>query len=109
MGFPTANILPDSPLPSNLTDGVWAGIVDVAGRSYKSVANIGFSPSVTEGGAHRIEAHIIGFEGNLYGSPISLTLLYHLRGEQRFPSREALCAQIALDRERALQLLEGEC
>lgn len=103
-GFPTANIAPQEPLPS-MEDGVWAGVCEIGGSRYRSVINIGYSPSVVEGGARRIEAHIIGFEGDLYNREIALTLLYHLRPERKFPSREELIAQIARDREEAIALL----
>ncbi len=106
-GFPTANIVPQHSLPS-MEDGVWAGVCEVDGEHYQSVINIGYSPSVVEGGARRIEAHIIGFEGDLYGKEITLCLLHHLRPERKFPSREELIAQIRLDKERALALISAE-
>lgn len=104
LGFPTANIEPSTPL-EGVEDGVWAGRVLVGESEYMTVVNIGHSPSVVIGGGRRIEAHIIGFEGNLYGKTLTLTLLYHLRAEQRFPSKEALVEQIARDREQAIALL----
>lgn len=88
-----------------MEDGVWAGVCEIGGSRYRSVINIGYSPSVVEGGARRIEAHIIGFEGDLYNREIALTLLYHLRPERKFPSRGELIAQIARDREEAIALL----
>lgn len=105
LGFPTANISPEEPL-ADVADGVWAGSVVIDGRHYVAVVNIGYSPSVVEQGAHRIEAHIVGFEGNLYGATLTLTLHYHLRPERKFPSREALVEQIARDRDEAVKMLE---
>lgn len=104
LGFPTANIEPSHPLPK-VADGVWAGFAEVEGKPYESVINIGYSPSVVENGARRIEAHIVGFEGNLYGQEITLYLVYHLREERKFGSREELVAQIERDRNKALDLL----
>lgn len=106
-GFPTANIVPQHALPS-VEDGVWAGVVEIGGKEYQSVINIGYSPSVVAQGARRIEAHIIGFEGDLYGRDITLRLLYHLRSERKFPSREELIEQIGRDREHAIELLSAE-
>lgn len=105
MGFPTANIAPSHPIDEGVEDGVWAGEVSIGGKHYGSVVNIGYSPSVVTKGSRRIEAHIIDFCGNIYGSPIELTLLHHLRPERKFPSREALVEQIALDLEEAKRLL----
>lgn len=107
LGFPTANLAPSEPL-AKVEDGVWAGRAEVDGKVYDCVVNIGFSPSVVEGGSRRIEAHIMGFEGNLYNRKITITLHYHLREERKFSSREELVAQISHDRDQALLLLTGK-
>ena len=60
---------------------------------------------IVENGARRIEAHIVGFEGNIYGQEITLYLVSHLREERKFGSREELVAQIERDRNKALDLL----
>lgn len=104
LGFPTANIEPSADLPL-VEDGVWAGFTVVDGMTYESVINIGYSPSVVENGARRIEAHIVGFEGDLYGKEIAIHLVYHLRGERKFDSCEKLVAQIEHDRNEAIDLL----
>ena len=104
LGFPTANLLPSEPL-ANVEDGVWAGCAEVDDKEYGCVVNIGFSPSVVEGGSRRIEAHIMGFEGDLYNREITITLHYHLREERKFSSREELVEQITRDRDQALALL----
>ena len=104
LGFPTANLLPSEPL-ANVEDGVWAGCAEVDSKEYGCVVNIGFSPSVVEGGNRRIEAHIMGFEGDLYNREIAITLHHHLREERKFSSREELVEQITRDRDQALALL----
>lgn len=107
LGFPTANLAPAEPLVG-VADGVWAGSVLLDGREWVAVVNIGYSPSVVEQGTHRIEAHIVGYKGNLYGSTLTLTLRYHLRAERKFPSREALVEQIARDRDEAVALVGAD-
>lgn len=104
IGFPTANIEPTSSM-EGVSDGVWAGYASVCGQSYIAVVNIGYRPSVTDKGSHRIEAHLVDFDHNIYGADISLQLLHHIRAEQKFPSLEALAQQIALDKEQTLRLL----
>ena len=106
-GFPTANIVP-SEESAEVEDGVWAGVAEIGDERFGCVINIGYSPSVVERGARRIEAHIIGFEGDLYGKEITLCLLYHLRPERKFPSREELIEQIGRDRELAIEFLSEE-
>lgn len=103
-GFPTANIVPNQPY-GEVADGVWAARAVVGDAEYDCVVNIGYSPSVVEHGGRRIEAHIVGFEGDLYNREITITLLYHLRPERKFPSREELIEQITRDREEAIALL----
>lgn len=104
LGFPTANIEPSHPY-SEIEDGVWAGFAEIEGVVYESVINIGYSPSVVENGTRRVEAHIIGFEGNLYNKNVAIYLIHHLRKERKFASREELVAQIERDRDETLRLL----
>jgi riboflavin kinase/FMN adenylyltransferase len=104
LGFPTANIEPQAPL-EGVAEGVWAGYATVGSEDYMAVVNIGRSPSVVESGRLRVEVHIIGFEGNLYNKELSISLLEHLRPEQKFPSKEALVEQIARDKAQAIALL----
>ncbi len=106
-GFPTANLTPLGELGA-VEDGVWAALVEVDGKVWHSVVNVGFSPSVISAGARRVEAHIMGYSGDLYGKTITLTLCHHLREERKFPTREALIEQIAHDRDRAEELLKEE-
>lgn len=107
LGYPTANLCA-AQMPESVQCGVYASLATTAEGTFAAVVNIGHSPSVVHNGALRIEAHLLGFSGDLYGTMLSLELLYFVRAEQKFPSREALCAQIALDCERTLQLLGGE-
>jgi riboflavin kinase/FMN adenylyltransferase len=65
--------------------------------------NIGHRPTVDNGSDRSIEVHIIGFEGNLYGSTITVSFLARLRSEVKFGSVEALAAQLEADK---LQILD---
>ena len=106
IGFPTANILlaDGRALPK---DGVYASRARiVGGAGYPAVTNIGTNPTVN-GAALSVETHLIGYEGDLYGSRLTVEFLKRLRDEIRFDSVEALKRQIALDTERA-RLLGGQ-
>lgn len=101
IGFPTANLEPDASMlvPAN---GVYAAEATIpAGRRYPAVVNIGNRPTVGAGLDRTIEAHIIGYEGNLYDCPLRLEFLRRLRDERQFASFEALRGQIAADVEAA--------
>ncbi len=98
LGFPTANVetAPGKVLPR----GVFVARTWVAERAYPAVVNVGTRPTV-RGSALRLEAHLIGFSGELYGHELRLTFLRKLRDERAFESLEALRAQIARDLEAA--------
>lgn len=97
LGFPTANIsLPDAMqlLPA---DGVYEVDVTLDGDNYKGVMNIGRKPTVASGKERTLEVHIIGFEGDIYGRPVTVEFVRRLRGEQSFVNIDALRFQIEVD------------
>ncbi|MFM8386031.1 MAG: riboflavin biosynthesis protein RibF [Planctomycetia bacterium] len=98
LGFPTANVdLEGEILPPS---GVYEVAVEVGGRRHRAVANIGTRPTFTHGqpGVRpSLEVHVPGLEADLYGQALEVELVRHLRGERRFPSREALVAQVRSD------------
>ncbi|MBL8859257.1 MAG: bifunctional riboflavin kinase/FAD synthetase [Planctomycetes bacterium] len=113
LGFPTANLdLHHELRPPN---GVWACRArrvrytpePVVERALDAVTNIGFRPTITgeKPVSPRVEVHLLDFEGDLYGQYIELEFVAFLREEQRFPSLEALKAQIARDVLRAREVL----
>ena len=76
-----------------------------SGESYPAMVNIGRRPTVDVAGAPlSVEAHLLGFEGDLYGSHLTLEFLQRLRGERKFDSVEALRAQLEADRDQALEV-----
>src|SRR5579862_9778598 len=102
LGFPTANLHVDTMvLPP---DGVYAVRVNVDGYRHPGFANLGFNPTFTEH-AHRLEAHLFDFEGDLYGRRIEVEFIKRLRGEIQFASVQALVEQIGRDAAAAHQAL----
>jgi riboflavin kinase / FMN adenylyltransferase len=105
MGFPTANIAPTLPEQLIPQSGVYAAHLQIAqGPWLPAMINVGSCPTF---GRNRstIEAHIIGFEGDIYGSTVTAAFVGRLRDERRFDSAEALKTQLAVDRQQALNLL----
>jgi riboflavin kinase/FMN adenylyltransferase len=103
-GFATANVATAALLPAN---GVYVvrAAVGTGGEVHGGVCNVGVKPTVEAGAAVVAEAHLLDFDGrDLYGEPIRLAFLERLREERRFPSVDALRAQIARDVERARAL-----
>lgn len=94
MGMPTANLqISDQIVPE---DGVYAGRCAVDGTTYPAAVSIGSLPTFAER-QHQIEAHLIGFDGDLYGRVIEVELLDWLRDQRKFPSVDALKRQMAAD------------
>ncbi len=105
LGIPTANIDPvNEILPGG---GVYAAVVrlDDALDALPAVVNVGRRPTFG-GGAVLLEAHLLGFDGDLYGRSMRVEFEARLRDEHRFPDAAALRAQIADDMEAARQVLE---
>lgn len=107
LGFPTANL----PVPDTLevADGVYRSRAEVDGQCYAAMSNLGRNPSVG-GVARRLETHLFGFRGELYGRRMRVTLLERIREERTFETTESLRRQIECDRAQVLELerLEGD-
>ena len=102
-GVPTANIaLKCSALP--LTGVFCVQVQRANGLIYSGVANIGRRPTV-DGLSHSLEVHLFAFEGDLYHEALTVFFLHQLRDEVKFPSLEALIAQIKADIAEARTLL----
>lgn len=108
LGVPTAN-LHISSRQCMPPDGVYAALAVLPdSKTFPSVVNLGHRPTVSSmlGSDYRVEAHIIGFDGNLYSQKLSLKFIKLLRGEIKFNSLDELKAQIQKD--IALTLAEVE-
>jgi riboflavin kinase/FMN adenylyltransferase len=105
LGYPTANLEPPRVcLPARGVYAAWCRLSD--GRRFGALVNVGERP--TFGGLGlRVEAHLLEFSEDLYGSELRLSFLRRLRGEQRFDGPEALKAQIARDAAAARTALVG--
>lgn len=102
IGFPTANLTLGNLIRPRF--GVYAATAHTADGHYPAAVNIGQRPTV-DGTDDRVEAHLIGFDGDLYGQPLHLDLHAFIRPEQKFDGLAALKAQIDRDVETTLRLL----
>jgi riboflavin kinase / FMN adenylyltransferase len=100
LGFPTANLVPDEALacPGH---GVYAGLAD----GHPAAVSIGVRPTFKTGRGELIEAYMLDFDGDLYGSQLRLEFLERLRGERRFDTPQALIEQMQQDVDRTRELL----
>ena len=104
LGVPTANLEVGEriALPAF---GIYAGRLSVdGGAPLPAAVNVGVSPQFP-GGAARVEAHLLDFDGDLYGRHAVVSFEHRLRGEQVFPSLDQLAAQMRRDILEARRLL----
>ncbi|MBN1886970.1 MAG: bifunctional riboflavin kinase/FAD synthetase [Thermoflexales bacterium] len=103
LGIPTANLAvwAEKAVPAG---GVYAGLAQLEAARLAAVVNIGTRPTF-DNGAVTIEAHLLDFDGDLYGQHLSLDFIARLRGEQRFESVPQLIAQVQSDIRRARDIL----
>ena len=105
IGIPTANLA----LPEGLVVpkfGVYACRALVKGSWYPAVTNVGVRPTVSGKGI-TVEPWILQFEGDLYGSQISLEFYRFLRPEKKFESLQALQQEIRRNAEQTLEFMNG--
>lgn len=96
LGFPTANL---TSMGQNFllpAEGVFAGRTVVAGKRYAVAVSIGRNPTFGDYPA-KVECHLIDFDGNLYGQPLSVDLFRWVRHQQTFTSVQELVAAINRD------------
>jgi riboflavin kinase/FMN adenylyltransferase len=99
LGMPTANLVPDERyvVPGHGVYAAWA-------HGYPAAVNVGVRPTFETGRGLLVEAHLIGFEGDLYGETLRLAFLERLRGEKRFESVDELITQMKRDVNKARKI-----
>jgi riboflavin kinase/FMN adenylyltransferase len=99
LGFATANVVPDARLvrPD-------MGVYACRANGVPAAINIGVRPMFETGRGILVEAHLIDFDEDLYGTELRIDFLSRLRGERMFDSVDALVEQIARDVQRTREL-----
>ena len=103
LGWPTANLrTPEGIcLPAR---GVYAGRAKVDDSSWPAAINVGVNPTFGQEPLH-VEAHLLGFDGNLRSAVMGVEFWQRLRDEVRFPTPGHLTRQIAEDVARTRELV----
>ena len=120
LGIPTANlaIAAGIAIPA---DGVYAGHLTDAGpegsgepqggapvdRGVARPAAISVGTNPQFGTDRRVEAHVLDFDGDLYGHRVSVSFAHHLRGQATFADLDELIAQIKADVDQTRRLLSS--
>jgi riboflavin kinase / FMN adenylyltransferase len=101
LGVPTANLVPGD---AYVAPG--HGVYAAAAEGYPTAVNVGVRPTFESGRGLLVEAHLIGFEGDLYGKQLRIAFLERMRGEKRFESVEALVEQMQQDLVQAREIAD---
>jgi len=105
LGMPTANLAPEhevvAPAPGVYVSRSTFGKDVPRDQGHPSVTSVGTNPTFEVGGAVRVETHVLGFQGFLYGQEMSLEFLARLREQRTFASPEELIVQMNADVEAA--------
>ena len=106
LGFPTANLDEiDTLIP---LDGVYAGLawIEDQDRPWPVACNIGPNPTFGEQ-VRKVEAHLVGYDGNLYGRRVELDFLERIRGTRKFEGLDDLLKQIRADIDLAVRIAKN--
>jgi riboflavin kinase/FMN adenylyltransferase len=101
IGIPTINmdLSAEKLLPPK---GVYVTRVGIGGKVYRGVTNVGSKPTVNNSNKVGVETHLLDYSGDLYGSTLCIEFLHFLRPERKFPSVDALKAQMLTDIEQSV-------
>jgi riboflavin kinase/FMN adenylyltransferase len=99
LGMATANLVPDDAYVTP-GHGVYAGWAN----GHPAAVNVGVRPTFETGRGLLVEAHLLDFDGDLYGETLRIAFLERLRGEKRFDSVDELVAQMRRDVEEARRI-----
>jgi len=100
LGYPTINVVPESARKLLPLAGVYAVVVQTPSGAFAGMMNLGPRPTF---GDERVslEAHLFDASGDLYDAHVRIDFVARLRDVQRFPSADALVAQLGRDAEAA--------
>lgn len=104
IGYPTANIEIDTKYKLIPSDGIYAVTVGHEHHRYGGMLYIGNRPTIN-GEKRNIEVNIFDFDQDIYGETLTIHFLKMLRADQTFGGLEAMKAQLAKDKENALEVL----
>jgi riboflavin kinase/FMN adenylyltransferase len=106
MGFPTANVVASDKHKIIPGHGVFAVKVNVKGKVFNGMLNIGTRPTFNKNADNRsIEVNIFDFSDDIYGEEVTLIFIDKIRDEQKFDGIEKLVEQLKKDKVAALKIL----
>ncbi len=98
IGFPTVNLMLSDPGKLLPRSGVYLAQTAVNGVTFMALINVGVRPTISSEGIKTVEAHLLGYSGDLYGSFLRFSLLKYIREEKKFRNLEELKIQLEKDK-----------
>lgn len=105
LGYPTANIIPDSEFKLIPKKGIYSVSVDIGNRKYGGMMSIGTNPTVSNTDELKLEVNIFDFDEDIYGKNIQINFLSYIREEKKFDSLEDLISAMNEDKKNSLNKL----
>lgn len=107
LGYPTLNLAIDDPHKLLPMGGVYAVTVEIEGKNFGGMMNIGTNPTI-EGKGWSCEVHLFDFDQDVYGRTATVHLARRTRSEEKFDSLDLLRERMKQDEMEARQLLSGQ-
>lgn len=104
IGFPTANLkISDMVIIPKIS--VYATIIKIDDKFYKSMTNVGFNPTVDFRDVLNVETHIFDFDEDIYGKEVYLYFVAKVRDEKKFSTVDKLLEQLNIDKKNVKDIL----
>ncbi|GBD07558.1 Riboflavin biosynthesis protein RibF [bacterium HR21] len=97
LGFPTANIVPDSPEKLLPAYGVYIATTEIGSKSYGGLLSYGVRPTFGQNLPPQLELYVLDFSGTLYNERLCVSFWKRVRAEEAFPTAAALRRQMQAD------------
>lgn len=104
LGFPTANIQPDHPKKIIPFRGVYAVDVEIEGKTWRGMMNIGVRPTFDGSEQETLEVNLFDFDRDIYGMQLVVYFLERVRDEKKFNGKQELIEQLNVDKQRCLKV-----
>jgi len=106
LNFPTANLSVEDPMKLIPPDGVYAVNVEIDGKLFAGMMNIGLAPTIHQDSKRRVEVHIFDLSEEIYGKKVRIYVEAFIREEELFTDSSELVSRLRNDKEVVLELLK---
>ena len=106
LGYPTANLQPDSMKKLVPANGIYLTEAAVDSRHFYGLTSIGVRPTFYAAGKRLIETYILNFDEDIYGTCMTVRMIRRLREEMKFYNTGELVEQMNRDKKKSQELIK---